>query len=104
MQVICISLLNTCFMTLMKQSTFNSNLLIQSISDYAIYMLDDACTIISWNKGAEKILGYTAEEVIGKNFRLFFIPEDISRMVPEKMMEQIKVGGVINYEGWRMRK
>jgi len=51
-------------------------LLINSITDYAIYMLDVDGRITTWNPGAERFKGYTADEIIGRNFSIFFTPED----------------------------
>lgn len=77
---------------------------IESIADYAICQLDADCNVISWNKGAQQILGYTSSEIIGKSFKMFFTPGDLTECVPEKMLEKIKASGSLNFEGWRMKK
>jgi len=59
-------------------------LLINSITDYAIYMLDVDGRITTWNPGAERFKGYTADEIIGRNFSIFFTPEDREAGVPQK--------------------
>ena len=60
--------------SLTEQQRFQ--LLINSITDYAIYMLDPTGRITTWNPGAERFKGYTADEIIGRNFAIFFTPED----------------------------
>ncbi|MBO9558573.1 MAG: PAS domain S-box protein, partial [Caulobacter sp.] len=58
------------------------HLLLQGVTDYAIYMLDPAGRIVSWNTGGERIKGYTDAEVIGQHFSRFYPPEDVERGVP----------------------
>lgn len=78
--------------------------MVTEIEDYAIIMLSKDGTILNWNKGAEKIKGYKQEEIIGKNFRLLYPPEDQTRGLPEKLLSQAAHAGKANYEGWRVRK
>lgn len=78
--------------------------LVQSVVDYAIYMLDPFGRVVSWNAGAERIKGYRAEEVIGKHFSLFFTPQDINDGRPERLLRQALEKGVAQDEGWRVRK
>ena len=59
-------------------------LLVESIEDYAIYMLDCANRVLTWNPGAERSKGYTKEEVLGKHFSMFFVPEDVTSRVPDR--------------------
>ena len=79
-------------------------LLVQSVRDYAIYMLDTNGVIRSWNAGGERIKGYTAEEIIGQNFSKFYPPEDVAQGVPGQNLETAKTKGKCEAEGWRLRK
>jgi PAS domain S-box-containing protein len=78
-------------------------LLVDAVSDYAIYMLDKDGTVISWNSGAQRIKGYTAAEIIGRHFSRFFIPEDIEAGNPWKELAQARTTGRAEMEGWRVR-
>lgn len=78
--------------------------LVQSVVDYAIYMLDPLGRVVSWNAGAERIKGYRADEVIGRHFSLFFTPQDIRDGRPERLLRQALEQGVAQDEGWRVRK
>ena len=62
-------------------------LLVQGVTDYAIYMLDPNGRIITWNSGAERIKGYTSKEVIGEHFGRFYTPEDREAGMPEKALQ-----------------
>lgn len=79
-------------------------LLVESIQDYAIFMLDESGKILSWNLGAEKIKGYTAQEIIGQNFRIFYTQSDRDQSHPELELEKAKAEGCYEEEGWRLRK
>jgi PAS domain S-box-containing protein len=79
-------------------------LLVESISDYAIYMLDPAGRIVSWNTGAQHIKGYSKNEVIGQHFSLFFTAEDIESGKPARLLEHALREGKYQEEGWRVRK
>lgn len=78
--------------------------MIEEVEDYAILMLDDQGIIINWNKGAEKIKGYTEEEIVGKHFRIFYTPADQAAGLPETVIERAKTQGKAIHEGWRVRK
>lgn len=78
--------------------------MIAEIEDYAILMMDPAGTILNWNRGAEKIKGYTAEEVLGKNFRIFYLEKDRQALVPDQLIEQAAKNNRAQHEGWRVRK
>lgn len=78
--------------------------IIVEIEDYAILLLDEAGNVIDWNKGAEKLKGYLTEEIIGKNFRVFYTAEDCKNNRPEKLIETATREGKANDEGWRVRK
>lgn len=79
-------------------------ILVTSISDYAIYLLDPDGKIVSWNSGAEKFKGYTAQEVIGKHFSMFMSQEDRDAKVYESILNQAASTGRFEAEGWRIRK
>ncbi|NQD53998.1 PAS domain S-box protein [Pseudomonas sp. CM25] len=78
--------------------------LVQSVVDYAIYMLDPSGHVVSWNAGAQRIKGYRADEVIGQHFSLFFTPQDCADGRPERLLRQALEQGVAQDEGWRVRK
>jgi PAS domain S-box-containing protein len=77
---------------------------VQSVVDYAIYMLDPEGHIASWNRGAERIKGYSADEIIGEHFSRFYTPEDRESGVPWKALETARREGRYEAEAWRMRK
>ncbi|GGC64289.1 hybrid sensor histidine kinase/response regulator [Undibacterium terreum] len=79
-------------------------ILVASISDYAIYMLDINGKVISWNPGAHRSKGYTAEEIIGKNFSTFYTPEDQAAGAPARALSTAAAQGRFETEGWRVRK
>ncbi|MBE1593779.1 PAS domain S-box protein [Nonomuraea angiospora] len=79
-------------------------LLVQSIRDYAIFMLDPRGRIVSWNAGAQHIKGYTAEEIIGSHFSVFYPHEDVAAGKPFRGLEAAAADGRWEEEGWRVRK
>lgn len=80
------------------------SLLIDSVKDYAIFMLDTEGRIKTWNKGAERIKGYKASEIIGKHFSLFYTTSDIKRSHPQNELRLALQNGKYEEEGWRVRK
>jgi PAS domain S-box-containing protein len=88
----------------LRKSEEQFRLLVEETVDYAIFMLDPAGYIVTWNKGAERIKGYKAEEVIGKHFSLFYTSEDIQRGWPEQQLKKAEAEGRCEDEGWRIRK
>jgi PAS domain S-box-containing protein len=74
------------------------------VEDYAILLLSPEGVIQNWNNGAEKIKGYKSEEIIGKNFRIFYPPEDRENKVPERLIQEAVLNGKASHEGWRLRK
>lgn len=78
--------------------------MIEEIMDYAIILLDTDGTILSWNKGAEQIKGYKAEEIIGQNFRIFYLPQHREEHLPEQLLEQARKEGRAKHIGMRVRK
>src|ERR1043166_977098 len=79
-------------------------LLVESITDYAIYMLDRSGRVSSWNPGAERFKGYQASEIIGHHFSCFYTPEDREKGVPERALKTAAEKGRFEAEGWRVRK
>jgi len=78
--------------------------MIEEIQDYAIILLDLDGTILTWNKGVERIKGYRPEEIIGQNFRIFYLPRDREAQLPEKLLELSKKEGRAKHIGKRVRK
>lgn len=79
-------------------------LLVSQVKEYAVFMMDNNGNILTWNDGAQRIKGYTAPEIIGKNFSVFYIDEDKKAQKPEKELEISKGNGKYEEEGWRVRK
>ncbi len=79
-------------------------LLINSITDYAIYMLDPEGRVATWNPGAERLKGYTADEIIGQSFSMFFTPADKDAGLPQRALRVAAAEGRFEAEGWRVRK
>ena len=79
-------------------------LLVEQVEDYAIFMLDPTGIVTSWNIGAERIKGYRADEVIGRHYSLFFLPEDVANGRPERQLRTARERGRAEDEGWRRRK
>ncbi|MFC7516707.1 PAS domain S-box protein [Herbaspirillum sp. GCM10030257] len=79
-------------------------LLVSGINDYAIYMLDPDGIVTSWNAGAQRFKGYTAEEIIGQHFSRFYRPEDQQSGLPARALEIALKEGKFESEGWRVRK
>ncbi|MFI7127239.1 PAS domain S-box protein [Nonomuraea sp. NPDC050153] len=79
-------------------------LLVQSIRDYAIFMLDPRGRIASWNAGAQRIKGYTADEITGTHFSVFYPPEAVAAGKPAMELEAAAADGRWEEEGWRVRK
>src|SRR3954451_23736914 len=79
-------------------------LLVQGGMDYAIYMLDPEGRVVSWNPGAEKIKGYTADEIIGAHFSQFYTEEDRAAGMPKQALQIAAETGRFTIEAWRVRK
>ena len=78
--------------------------MIAEVSDYAILSLSPGGIVQTWNKGAEKIKGYSANEIIGKSFKTFYSQEDQKNKLPDKLLEEARKNGRAEHEGWRVRK
>lgn len=88
----------------LRRSEERFRFLLQSVTDYAIYMLDTEGHVTSWNAGAERFKGYTADEIIGQHFSRFYAPEDQAAGVPARALRTALEEGRFEAEGWRYRK
>ena len=79
-------------------------LLVDGMSDYAIYMLDPDGFVISWNAGAERLKGYTQAEILGRHFSTFYEAEDVRAGLPTRTLQTALSTGRFEAEGWRQRK
>jgi len=79
-------------------------LLVESIQDYAIFLMDRDGYVSTWNKGAQKIKGYKAKEIIGRHFSSFYLPQDIKADKPKRELELATRFGRVEDEDWRVRK
>ena len=80
------------------------HLLMGSVKDYALFMLDTEGRVTSWNSGAERIKGYRAEEIVGQHFSRFYTPEDVAARKPDAELKAAGTTGRFEDEGWRVRK
>jgi PAS domain S-box-containing protein len=79
-------------------------LLVESVTDYAIYMLDAQGFVINWNTGAERIKGYARDEIVGHHFSLFYTPDERTKEIPARALAIAATSGKYETEGWRVRK
>lgn len=79
-------------------------MLVENVRDYAIFALDTAGHVISWNRGAQRIKGYTQQEVLGRHFSIFYSDDDVLTGKPGRMLEDALTDGQVEEEGWRLRK
>src|SRR4030095_7242514 len=88
--------------TLTTQSL--AELLVQNVTDYAIYMLDPTGIVSSWNAGAARFKGYRADEIIGEHFSRFYTGDDRAAGLPARALKVSLEEGRFEAEGWRLRK
>jgi PAS domain S-box-containing protein len=88
----------------LRESQEQYRMLLDGVEDHAIFMMDPQGQIVSWNAGAERTKGYTADEIIGHNFSNFFPPEDIERGRPEEVLRITAASGRHEEQGMRVRK
>src|SRR4029077_1449722 len=88
----------------LRESEESYRMLLDGIQNYAIFMMDPQGQIVSWNAGAERIKGYSADQIIGHNFSCFFPPEDIERGRPAKILQMTAASGRHEEQGMRVRK
>ena len=91
-----------------ETSLFETNqifeLLVNAVNDYAIFFIDTEGYIKTWNMGGKRLKGYTSEEIIGKNFSIFYTEADKKRNHPQSELKLAKENGKYEEEGWRLRK
>jgi PAS domain S-box-containing protein len=90
--------------TRLQASEERFRLLVESVRDYAIFMLDPKGHVLTWNLGAERFKGYRADEVIGSHFSRFYPPEALARGLPDDELRRASADGAFEDEGWRVRK
>ena len=88
----------------LEESERRFRMLVEGVTDYAIYMLDPAGTVVNWNPGAQRIKGYDREEIIGQHFSRFYTEEDRNNRIPYQVLETAARTGKYEAEGWRVRK
>jgi PAS domain S-box-containing protein len=88
----------------LRESEQRFRLLVQGVTDYAIYMLSPEGTVTNWNSGAERIKGYSQDEIVGSHFSRFYTPEDEAAGVPKRALSTAGSTGRFEAEGWRVRK
>jgi PAS domain S-box-containing protein len=88
----------------LRASEERFRLLVQSVTDYAIYMLDPEGRVSSWNAGAERFKGYAADEIMGEHFSRFYTEEERQAEIPRIALETARREGRFEAEGWRVRK
>jgi PAS domain S-box-containing protein len=88
----------------LRESEERYRMILDGVQDHAIFMMDPAGQIISWNAGAERIKGYRADEIIGRNFSCFFPPEDVKRGRPEEVLRIAAASGPHEEQSMRVRK
>ena len=88
----------------LRQSEERFRLLVQTVKDYAIFMLHPDGRVATWNEGAQRIKGYQAEEIIGRHFSVFYPQEKIAERFPEYELKVAKQTGRFEDEGWRIKK
>ncbi|HYY72511.1 MAG TPA: PAS domain S-box protein [Candidatus Bathyarchaeia archaeon] len=88
----------------LRESEERFRLLVQGVQEYGIFQLDPSGNIVSWNAGAARLMGYRAEEIIGKHFSVFYPHEEVQKGKPEHNLAEASRSGHAEEEGWRIRK
>ncbi|HYF60103.1 MAG TPA: PAS domain S-box protein [Burkholderiaceae bacterium] len=88
----------------LRASEERFRLLVQGVTDYAIYLLDPEGHVVNWNAGAERFKGYTTDEILGQHFSRFYTEEDRATQLPRRALETALREGRFEQEGWRVRK
>ncbi|MBX7182828.1 MAG: response regulator, partial [Bacteroidia bacterium] len=88
----------------LRQSEEQYHKMDEEVEDYAILLLDNEGKITNWNKGAELIKGYQADEILGKSHKQFYTEEDILQGLPEHLLKKARIEGKVQDEGWRVKK
>jgi PAS domain S-box-containing protein len=89
---------------MLRQSEESYRMLLDGIRDYAIFMVDPAGIVLSWNAGAERIKGYTADQIVGQSFSRFFPPEDVAEGRPAEVLRITAANGRHEEQAWRIRR
>ena len=89
---------------ILRENEERLRLLVQGVQKYAIFQLDPTGHVVSWNSGAERLKGYSSEEIIGKHFSLFYPQEDVMNEKPQNILATAARDGQSEDEGWRVRK
>ncbi len=90
--------------TQLRESDERFRLLVESVQDYAIFLLSPEGVVLSWNDGAQRVKGYRPDEVIGTSFERFYTAEDVARGLPRQLLARAQSEGHVEHEGWRVRK
>jgi PAS domain S-box-containing protein len=88
----------------LRDSEERFQLLSEGAKDYALFMLDPLGRVATWSPTAERILGYSAGEIMGQHFARFYLPEDLQRRLPSRLLDRATEAGRVEDEGWRLRK
>jgi|GEM_PF-384597 len=88
----------------LRESEERFRLMVESVQDYAIILLDPSGHVVNWNAGAERIKGYREAEIIGQHFSCFYLPEDVAGGKPERELKIAAAEGQFEDEGWRVRQ
>jgi PAS domain S-box-containing protein len=88
----------------LRQSEERFRRIVQSVRDYGIFMLDQAGHVVSWNEGAERMQGYTTDEIVGRHFSVFYRPDEAAAGRPDEELRIATSRGWYEEEGWRVRK
>src|SRR6187431_2443522 len=88
----------------LRKSEERFRLLVEGVKDYAIFMLDPQGVVLTWNAGAERLKGYTAAEIIGTSFKVFYPPKAVQTGWPDHELRVAAAEGRFEDEGWRVRK
>jgi PAS domain S-box-containing protein len=88
----------------LQESEEHLRLLVDGVKDYAIFVLDPSGNVASWNQGAERIKGYSANEIVGRHFSCFYPPEAVQNGKPQRELQTAITEGHYKEEGWRIRK
>lgn len=95
---------NTLYMQATDIKALLAMKMVEEIEDYAVLLLDTGGHVASWNRGAEKVKGYTADEIVGRHFCVFYTPEDQQAGRPHRLLTTARDTGTARDEGWRVRK
>ncbi len=88
----------------LRRSEEQFRLFVNNVRDYALFQMDTEGRVVAWNSGAEHLLGYTEEEILGRSGAIIFVPEDIAAGIPEREMETAATLGRATDERWHLRK